>query len=105
MCIATENVDSILFTRSNAIFELRNLAKMKDTTRNSLSAQLLWNHSTELPENGVVMKDIICRCAYPQEILIKFFSSELRPFWTSKFNEMKDTTETVCQRNSSETAQ
>ena len=32
--------------------------------------------------NFVVMKDIMCRCAYPQEILIPFFFSELRPFWT-----------------------
>ena len=32
--------------------------------------------------NFVVMKDIMCRCAYPQEILIPFFLSELRSFWT-----------------------
>ena len=32
--------------------------------------------------NFVVMKDIMCRCAYPQEILIQFIFSELRPFWT-----------------------
>ena len=32
--------------------------------------------------NFVDMKDIMCRCAYPQEILIPFFFSELRPFWT-----------------------
>ena len=37
--------------------------------------------------NFVVMKDIMCRCAYPQEILIPLFFSELRPFWTSKFDE------------------
>ena len=30
----------------------------------------------------VVMKDLICRCAYPQTILIQFFFSELRPFLT-----------------------
>ena len=30
--------------------------------------------------NFVVMKDIMCRCAYPQEISIPFFFSELRPF-------------------------
>ena len=29
----------------------------------------------------------ILTCAYPQEILIPFFFSELRPFWTSKFDE------------------
>ena len=32
--------------------------------------------------NFVVMKDIMCRCAYPQEILIQLFFSDLRPFWT-----------------------
>ena len=30
--------------------------------------------------NFVVMKDIMCRYAYAQEILIQFFLSELRPF-------------------------
>ena len=35
-----------------------------------------------IPWNFVVMKDIMCRSAYPQEILIQFFLSELRPFWT-----------------------
>ena len=32
--------------------------------------------------NFVVMKDIPRRCAYPQEIMIQFFFSELHPFWT-----------------------
>ena len=33
----------------------------------------------------VVMKDIMCRCAYPQEILIQLFDlfkEQLYPFWT-----------------------
>ena len=38
------------FFRSYALFELRNLAKMKDTTQHSLLAQLLWNRSTEFRE-------------------------------------------------------
>ena len=43
----------------------------------------------------------MCRCAYPQEILIQFFLLELRPFNLTK---LKDTTdsETVYQHNSSE---
>ena len=49
MCISTGNFDSI-FSRSYALFELRNLAKMKDTTQHSLLAQLLWKCSTEFPE-------------------------------------------------------
>ena len=32
MCISTGNFDSIFFSRTYALFELRNLAKMKDTT-------------------------------------------------------------------------
>ena len=39
-----------LFSRSYALFEFRNLAKMKHTTQHSLLAQLLWNRSTEFPE-------------------------------------------------------
>ena len=33
ICISTGNFDSIFFSRSYALFELRNLAKMKDTTQ------------------------------------------------------------------------
>ena len=32
--------------------------------------------------NFVVMKDIMCRYAYAQDISIQFFLSELSPFWT-----------------------
>ena len=32
MRISTEHVDSFFFSRSNALIELRNLAKIKDTT-------------------------------------------------------------------------
>ena len=32
MCISTGNFDLIFFSRNYALFELRNLAKMKDTT-------------------------------------------------------------------------
>ena len=53
--------------------------------------------------NFVVMKDIMCRCTYPQEILIQFFFSELRPFLTQKFGQKRKGT--VCQRKSSETVQ
>ena len=40
MCISTGNFDSNFFSRSYALFELRNLAKVKDTTQNISSAQL-----------------------------------------------------------------
>ena len=55
--------------------------------------------------NFVVMKDIMCRWAYPQEILIQFFFSELHRFELRNLAKMKDTTETVCLPNSSETAE
>ena len=47
----------------------------------------------------------MCRCAYPQEILIPFFSLNYALFELRNLTKKKDTTETVGQRNSSETAQ
>ena len=77
------------FSRSYAIFELRNLAKMKDTTVFLVSAtplkslnRILWNF--------VVMKDIMCRSAYPQEIWIPFFSLNYALFELQNFVVMKD---------------
>ena len=42
-----------------------------------MSSTTSLKRSTEFPDlwNFVVMKDIPCRCAYPQEILIQFFFS------------------------------
>ena len=39
--------------------------------------------------NFLVMKDIMFRCAYPLEMLIQFFLSELSPFWTYKFDQVE----------------
>ena len=78
MCIFTGNFVLIFFLGSYALFELRNLAKVKDTTetvRQSNSSKPLNRFSC----NFVVMKDIMCRCAYQQEIFIQFFLSKLRP--------------------------
>ena len=48
----------------------------------------------------------MCKYAYPQEILFNFSFSELRPFFELRnLTKMKDTSETVRQRNSSEAAQ
>ena len=47
--------------------------------------------------NFVVIKDIMCRWAYPQEILIRFFSQSFALFELRNLANMKDTTETVCQ--------
>ena len=46
----------------------------------------------------------MCRWAYLPEILIPFFFPELHPFKLRNLTKMKDATETVCKRNSSETA-
>ena len=75
-------------------FELRNLAKMKDTIPNSLSAQLLLSRSKEFRETFVVMKDLMCRCAYPQEILVQFPPLFLMPLFELKnLTKTKDTTQ------------
>ena len=59
--------------------------------------------------NFVVMKDIMFRCGYPQDILIHFFFWErAMPFFIFKLRnltKMKDTTDTVGKHNSTETAQ
>ena len=51
------------------------------------------------------MKDIKCRYAHPQEILIQFFSRNYGLVELRNLTKMKDTTETVCQRNSTEAQQ
>ena len=61
------------FSRSNALFELRNLAKMKDTTVYLVRATPL-KPLNRISGNFVIMKDIMCRYAYLQEMLIQFFS-------------------------------
>jgi hypothetical protein len=53
--------------------------------------------------NLVGSKDIICSCAYYQEILISWILWELCPFEIRKFP--KFTTEAACQHNSSETTE
>ena len=80
------------FSQSYALFELRNLAKMKnttvfvfvlakmkDTTQQFVSATPL-KPLNRIFWSFVVMKDIMCRCAYPQEILIPFFFLGFTPF-------------------------
>ena len=47
----------------------------------------------------------MCRCAYPLEILIQFFSWIKALFELRNLTKMKDITETVCQRNLFEAAQ
>ena len=66
------------------------------------------NSSETAQQNFVKLcsvKDILCRCTYPQEILIQFFSQSYPLFELRNLAKMKDTTKTVCQCNSSETTQ
>ena len=49
-CAYPQEILIHFFSRNNALFEFRNVAKMKDTTQNSSSAQVLWNRWTEFPE-------------------------------------------------------
>ena len=74
------------FSWSYGLFELRNLAKMKDTTVFLVCATPL-KPIHRISWSFVVMKDIMCRCVYPQEIFIPFFFLELCPFWTYKFGQ------------------
>ena len=68
MCISTGHFDSIFFLGAMPLFELRNL-KMKDTTET-----VGQHNSTETAQencvNFVVIKDIMCRYAFLQEMLI-----------------------------------
>ena len=51
-CAYIQEIWLNFFSRSYALFELRTLAKMKYTTQKNLSAQLLWNRSTEFRETS-----------------------------------------------------
>ena len=74
-------------------------------TRQSVSPSVLFFLVSATPlkplnrisRNFEVVKDIPCGCAYPQKILIIFFSRSYALFYVRK---MKDTTETVKQHNS-----
>ena len=73
MCTCADHQEIFIrfFSRSNALFELCNLAKMKDTTETVFSAIPL-KLLNRISWNFVVMKDLMCRCAYPQDILFQF---------------------------------
>ena len=69
------------FSRSYAPFELRNLAKMKDTTVFLVSATPL-KPLNRIAWNFVVMKDIMWRYAFLQEMLIwSFWGAIYIPFF------------------------
>ena len=56
--------------------------------------------------NFVIMKNVLSKCAYLQVILIQFFSGNYNAsFKLRNLAKIKYTTKTVCQHNSSDTAQ
>ena len=70
---------------------------LKDTTET-----VCQRNSSETAQNSVAVKDILCRCAYSQEILIQFFTGSNAPYELRTLTKIKDTT--IRQRNSTETA-
>ena len=69
------------FSWSYALFEFRNLAKMKDTTVFLVSATPL-KPLNRISWNFVVIKDIMCTYAFLQEILIwSFWGAIYIPFF------------------------
>ena len=104
MCISTGNFDSIFFLGVMPFLNLEIWPKWKillKTVPQRTPLKLL----NGISWNFVVMKDIMCRCVYLQEIFIPFVSKNYALFELRNLTKMKETTETVCQRNSSETAQ
>ena len=70
------------FSESNAPFWTLKFDENERYYWNGWSAKLHWNRSTEFLWNFVVMKDIICRYAFLQEMLIwSFWGAIYIPFY------------------------
>ena len=102
MCISTGNFDSIYFLGVTSFLNLEIWPKWKLLLKQFVVRQSVCQSVSQsvsqsvnpvflvsaaplkllnrISLNFVAMKDIMCRCAYPQQILIPFFFSELRPF-------------------------
>ena len=84
MCISTRNFDSIFFLGVTPFLNLEIWPKWKILLKQFVSATPL-KPLNRISWNFVVMKDIMCRSAYPQEILIQLFDlfkEQSNPFWT-----------------------
>ena len=86
MHIFTGNFDSIFSLGVTPFFNLKIWPKWKIVLKQFASATHL-KQLNRISWNFVVMKDIMCGCAYPQDILIQFFFSQLRRFWNQKFDQ------------------
>ena len=104
MCIFTGNFDFNIFSRSYVLFELRNFARMKDTTKTVCqlnSSETAQQNLLKLSSNeGHRCVDVHIH----KKFLFNFFSRSCALFEHRNLAKMKDTTETVCQRKSSEAA-
>ena len=72
----------IFFLGVMPLFELRKLTKIKDTTQNSLSAQLHWNRSTEFRWTCSYEGHHVQIWIFTGNADLIFLRSNLYPFWT-----------------------
>ena len=80
-------VGLLFFLRITPVFNLEIGPKWKILLKQFVSATPL-KPLNRISRNIEVMKDLMCRCAYPQEILIQFFFSwRNAPLWTYKFDQ------------------
>ena len=84
-------------------FLILNLAKIRYSTKKVCRH----NYTNTSQQNFVKLqvKDILYRCAYFPEYQIHFFSGIYVPVEPKNVAKIKVTTEAVCHRNTSETAQ
>ena len=78
-CAYPQEILINFFSRSFPVFDLRNLTKWKILLKHFVSATPL-KPLNRIPWIVVVTKDLMCRWAYPQEILFQFFSGRNAPF-------------------------
>ena len=95
MRISTGNFDSFFFLRVKPFLNLEIWPKWKILLKQFVSATPL-KPIIRIRWNFVVVKYIPCRFAF------NFFSRSYSLFKLRNLGKMKDTTETVCQRNFSE---
>ena len=82
------NFYSIFFLEITPFFNLEIWPKWKILLKQLVSATPL-KPLNRISWNFVVMKDLMCRCAYPQEILIHFFSRNYALFELRNLAKMK----------------
>ena len=76
--------DSLFFLRFTSFLNFESRPKWKIQLKQFVSATPLKPLNT-ISRNFVVMKDIMCRCAYPQKILIQFIKHLMEERYNSCF--------------------